>query len=258
MTRCHACGRVRLGNETMARNHETINHDTNGSHRVAPAPVHSVNASSIHPIIPSSCQTLSERLARIEILLLDVDGVLTDGHIVYGGDGGEVKAFHVRDGSGLKAWRGLAKKAGIITGRSSKIVSLRAAELGLDAVVQGAEAKLPAFRGVLEKLGLAADQACYVGDDLPDLPVLDVSGLAVAVADACPEVIARAHYVTQRPGGNGAVREVIELILKSQGLWQAAIGRIHEPGADSPVAIARSGPRFAHAASLAGTSARKG
>jgi 3-deoxy-D-manno-octulosonate 8-phosphate phosphatase (KDO 8-P phosphatase) len=230
-----------------------LSHETNGNARAA----HPVVPSPTHPLTPSPSQ-LDERLARIELLLLDVDGVLTDGSIVYAQDGGELKTFHVRDGAGLKAWRSVGKKAGIITGRSSKIVSLRAAELGLDAVVQGAEAKLPAFRDVLERLGLGAAQVCYVGDDLPDLPVLDAAGLAVAVADACPEAIARAHYVAQRPGGKGAVREVIELILKSQGLWQAAIDRVYEAGAESRTSGARPGSRLAHAVSLADTVARKG
>jgi 3-deoxy-D-manno-octulosonate 8-phosphate phosphatase (KDO 8-P phosphatase) len=168
---------------------------------------------------------------RIELLLVDVDGVLTDGGITYGADGIEHKTFHVRDGSGLRIWQATGKHAGILTGRSSPIVAARAAELGLAVVVQGAQAKLPAFRTIVEQLGVTARQVCYVGDDLPDLPVLKVCGLAVAVADACPEVVAQAHYVTNKRGGRGAVREVIELILKAQGLWQEAIERFCRAGA---------------------------
>jgi 3-deoxy-D-manno-octulosonate 8-phosphate phosphatase (KDO 8-P phosphatase) len=183
--------------------------------------------SASHPFTPSRVhwEPLAKRIARIEMLLVDVDGVLTDGRIIYDEAGREVKAFHVRDGSGLKLWRAAGKKAGIITGRSSPIVAKRAAELRLDALVQGAEAKYDAVRRVLLDFGLRDDQACYVGDDVPDLPVLRKCGLAVAVADACAEVVAEAHYVTQRPGGQGAVREVIELILRTQGLWNEAIER---------------------------------
>ena len=169
--------------------------------------------------------TLDDRCLKIEMLVLDVDGVLTDGRIVYADRGEEIKAFHVRDGSGLKLWLALGKAAGIITGRKSPIVARRAADLGITAVVQGADAKLPAFKKMLDARNLQAEQVAYVGDDLPDLPVLRYCGLAVAVADACAEARAAAHYVTVAPGGRGAVRETIELVLRSQGRWQEAIAR---------------------------------
>jgi len=170
--------------------------------------------------------TLSERCAKIELLVLDVDGVLTDGGIVYGDNGVELKSFFVRDGSALALWQGEGKRAALITGRSSPILQVRAAELGLGPVIQGARDKLAGFHRLLAEVPLPAEQICYVGDDLPDLPVLRRCGLAVAVADACPEVIAHAHHVTRAPGGRGAVREVIECILRCQGRWQGIVQRL--------------------------------
>ncbi|MEI7684059.1 MAG: HAD hydrolase family protein [Planctomycetota bacterium] len=163
--------------------------------------------------------TLPRRCQPIEAIVLDVDGVLTDGAIIYTDRGEEIKAFHVRDGSGLKFWQQAGKKAAIITGRRSEIVVRRALELGLKPVVQGVDDKLAALEKILKDWKLTPDAICYIGDDLPDLaPMRDV-GLAVAVADACPEAIEDAHYVTAARGGQGAVRETIELIMKSQGVW---------------------------------------
>lgn len=171
-------------------------------------------------------KTLHERCAAIELLVVDVDGVLTDGGIVYTANGVEVKEFHVRDGSGLKCWEKAGKRAGLITGRNSPIVEQRAKELGIGLVIQGAAEKLPAFRRLLAEAGVLPEQACYIGDDLPDLPPLRNCGLAVAVADACAEARAAAHYITQAPGGRGAVREAIELILRCQGRWQPLVDRL--------------------------------
>jgi len=154
-----------------------------------------------------------------------VDGVLTDGGIVYADDEAELKKFHVRDGSGLKVWQLAGKRAAIITGRSSPVVRVRAAELGIDPVVQGAADKLAAYRQILQATGVRPEQVCMVGDDVPDLPLLRHCGLAVAVADACPEAVAEAHYVTRAAGGRGAVREAVELILRCQGHWQRIVGR---------------------------------
>src|SRR5262249_47014905 len=148
---------------------------------------------------------LRARCAAIDLLILDVDGVLTDGGIIYGDDGTELKQFHVRDGSGLKIWQFVGKRAALITGRQSKIVEVRAAELGIAPVIRGAADKIPAYRALLRAGGWRAARVCYVGDDVPDLPVLRNCGLAVAVADACPEVLAEAHYVTRAAGGRGAV-----------------------------------------------------
>jgi 3-deoxy-D-manno-octulosonate 8-phosphate phosphatase (KDO 8-P phosphatase) len=169
--------------------------------------------------------SLAERCVRVEMLVLDVDGVLTDGGIIYGDDGVELKQFHVRDGSGLKIWQYLGKRAAIITGRTSQVVTVRAAELGIEPVYQGAPEKMAAYRDLLAGAGLAPEQVCFIADDVPDLPVLLNCGLAVAVADACPEVRAAAHYVTRAGGGRGAVRETIELILRCQGQWQKIVER---------------------------------
>ena len=159
------------------------------------------------------------------MLVLDVDGVLTDGRIIYGDTGVEVKAFHVRDGSALKIWQALGKGVALITGRSSRVVDVRAAELGITQVYQGASDKLAVYRRLLTDGGLKTEQVCAVGDDLPDLPVLANAGLAVAVADACAEIQAAAHYVTRTAGGRGAVRETVEWILRGQGRWQAVVDR---------------------------------
>ena len=168
-------------------------------------------------------QVLTERCADIAMLVLDVDGVLTDGRIVYDDSGKELKFFHVRDGSGLKTWRSLGKRAAIITGRTSRAVEIRAAELQIEPVIQGAPDKLTAYQKLLQAAGLQPQQVCCVGDDLPDLPLLGNCGLAVAVADACAEARANAHYVTRAAGGWGAVRETIELVLRCQDLWQSAV-----------------------------------
>ena len=159
------------------------------------------------------------------MLVLDVDGVLTDGRIVYTDAGAELKAFHVRDGSGLKLWTELGKKAGIITGRRSTIVQRRADELGIAKVIQGATDKKAALVQMLAELHVHADQVCAIGDDIVDLPMLRACGLAVAVADGCAEAKEDADYVTRAPGGCGAVREVIEWILRAQGVWQNVVSR---------------------------------
>src|SRR5262249_3774999 len=153
-----------------------------------------------------SRMTLAERCDGIELLLLDVDGVLTDGGIVYADDGRELKQFHVRDGSALTFWQLAGKRAAILTGRTSRVVEVRAKELGIAPVIQGGADKREAFRDLLGQTGLRAEAVCFVGDDLLDVPVLQRSGLAVVVADACPEAVEVAHYVTKAEGGRGAVR----------------------------------------------------
>jgi YrbI family 3-deoxy-D-manno-octulosonate 8-phosphate phosphatase len=178
--------------------------------------------------------TFVERCARIEMLVLDVDGVLTDGRIVYTDAGEELKAFHVRDGSGVKLWTSLGKHAGIITGRRSTIVERRAKELDIAQVVQGADDKLTAFMQMLRAAGMTSEQVCAIGDDVVDLGVMRAAGLAVAVADACPEAIEDAGYVTQARGGRGAVRETIELILRAQGHWQGIVARYRNETNQAP------------------------
>ena len=167
--------------------------------------------------------TLRDRCLAVELLVADVDGVLTGGGIVHGGGGLELKAFHVRDGSGLKVWHRCGKRTALITGRRSAAVEVRAAELGIRWVRQGVDDKLAALRELLREAGSGPEAVCYVGDDLPDLPPLRHCGLGVAVADACPEVRADAHYVTRAGGGRGAVRETVELILGCQGRWQEIV-----------------------------------
>ncbi len=168
---------------------------------------------------------LVSRALTIELLLLDVDGVLTDGSVVYIDDGRELKRFHVRDGSGLKLWRAAGKRAAIVSGRSSHAVERRAAELGICPVLQGRDDKIVAFEEVLTLTGLKPEQVCAIGDDLPDVPVLRRCGLAIAVADACREARDAAHYVTAVPGGRGAVRDAIEWLLKLQGRWDELTAR---------------------------------
>lgn len=166
---------------------------------------------------------LAERCRTIDLLVLDVDGVLTDGGITVNDHGIESKQFHVRDGAGVAYWRGLGKRTAIISGRSCPSVDRRASELGIARVLQGRLDKGTALREVLAAESATPKQACMVGDDLADLPALALAGLAVAVRDASAEVRAAAHYVTRTPGGRGAVREVIELILRTQGHWNALV-----------------------------------
>jgi 3-deoxy-D-manno-octulosonate 8-phosphate phosphatase (KDO 8-P phosphatase) len=175
-----------------------------------------------------SPDTITERAAAVRLLVLDVDGVLTDGRITYTDAGDEVKRFHVRDGSGLKLWRSCGLHAAVISGRRSKAVERRAAELGLAPVLLGREHKLPAFQEVLAALHLSPEQVCGVGDDLPDLPVLRRCGVRVAVADACAEVRAAADYTTSAVGGAGAVRETIEWLLALRGEWAGVVAKYTE------------------------------
>ncbi|HAU39226.1 MAG TPA: phenylphosphate carboxylase subunit delta [Phycisphaerales bacterium] len=163
--------------------------------------------------------------SRIELLVLDVDGVMTDGRITLTPAGEEIKSFHVRDGSGMKYWQRVGKKIAILTGRGSPAVLRRAEDLGVDVVRLNCKDKLPAYEQVLAELGVSDDQTAVVGDDLPDLPLVRRAALGVATADAVEELRREADHVTQLPGGEGCVREVIELILKRSGLWQKVLER---------------------------------
>ena len=160
-----------------------------------------------------------ERAKRIRLLLLDVDGVLTDGRLAFDGAGQELKFFHIRDGQGIRLLQQAGIHAGILTGRKSKAVSYRASDLGIRLVFQKVRDKGRVLETILKKESLQAEQVCYVGDDLVDLPILARVGLAIAVSDAVPEVKAIAHCITRCPGGRGAVREICEKILKVQGRW---------------------------------------
>lgn len=154
----------------------------------------------------------------VRLLLLDVDGVLSDGRISYGSDGLEIKSFHTQDGFGLRLLRQSGIAAGIITGRCSEAVRRRAAELKLAHLYENAADKLLLFEDILRQEGLQPEQCAYMGDDWMDLPLLRRVGLAAAPANAVAEVKERVHFVTERKGGEGAVREVCDLLLKSQGL----------------------------------------
>jgi len=166
---------------------------------------------------------LAARCAPIELLIADVDGVLTDGVIAIGADGAEVKRFHVRDGLGYALWHRAGKQSAILSGRRAAAVERRAAELSIPHVLQGHDAKAGPFRELLGRLGLEPRQVCYIGDDLPDLPVLRAVGLAACPADAVAEVRGAVHLVARTPGGRGAVREVVEVILRSQGNWSPVL-----------------------------------
>jgi 3-deoxy-D-manno-octulosonate 8-phosphate phosphatase (KDO 8-P phosphatase) len=162
---------------------------------------------------------LDERCAAIELLVLDVDGVMTDGSIQFDDHGAETKTFFVRDGTALVLWHKAGKQTAILSGRRAATVERRAAELRIAHVEQGLADKGPALVALLRGQRLSAHQVCAIGDDLADLPVLRLANLAACPGDAVPEVRAVAHLVTAAPGGRGTVREVVETILKAQGLW---------------------------------------
>lgn len=159
----------------------------------------------------------------IQLLLSDVDGVMTDGGVAFGetegGEQVELKTFSIRDGLGIRLWQRAGGEFGIVTGRESGIVARRAAELDIAILAQGVSDKLPVVERIAAERGVALDQIAYVGDDLPDLPVIRAVGLGVAVADAAAEVKAGADLVLTTPGGRGAVRELVEKILKDAGRW---------------------------------------
>ncbi len=167
--------------------------------------------------------SVKSRAARVQVVIFDVDGVLTRGDIIYGPDG-EWKVFNVQDGHGFTLARRAGLRTAILTARKSKAVAQRAADLSVDVLIQGAHNKAEGLTEILQRLELSAASACYVGDDLVDLPALRLVGLPVAVANAVPEVKARAAWITRGRGGEGAAREVIEHILKSRGLWKKACG----------------------------------
>jgi 3-deoxy-D-manno-octulosonate 8-phosphate phosphatase (KDO 8-P phosphatase) len=163
---------------------------------------------------------IKDRCARIKLLLMDCDGVLTDGRIWLFESGEELKGFHTRDGLGIDLWHRAGFKSGIISGRRSSTVERRARELRMSFICQGCGDKRQAYGETLAEAGLSSEEVAYLGDDLNDIALMTRSGLGVAVADAVSEARERAHYVTQAAGGQGAIREVVELILKAQGRWE--------------------------------------
>jgi 3-deoxy-D-manno-octulosonate 8-phosphate phosphatase (KDO 8-P phosphatase) len=170
-----------------------------------------------------------KRAKLIRLLLLDVDGVLTDGQILYDGSGRELKSFNIQDGHGIKLLQRAGLEVGILSGRRSAAVRLRAKELGIRLLRQRVLDKEKALEAILRRKGITAGQICFLGDDLVDLPVLAQVSLAVAVPDSVEDVKTNAHYITHRPGGKGAVREVCDLILKAQGKWKAATENYFRP-----------------------------
>ena len=166
---------------------------------------------------------LDTRCQAIELILTDVDGVLTDGGLIFDNQGIEQKRFHVRDGMGIQLWHQAGYRLGFVTSRASHIVKVRATELGVEIVRQGSVEKLPVVREIAQSLGLTMDQVAFIGDDLSDLAVIKAVGLGIAVADATEEVRSVASYTTKLKGGDGAVREVVELILKLQTRWEDLI-----------------------------------
>jgi len=177
--------------------------------------------------MPSNSKELRARARKIKLLLLDVDGVLTDGRFFYvsrpGGGLVETKMFHSRDGLGFRLAHQAGLKTGFITGRRSPTVEYRAKELGVHFLKQDAREKLAPYQEILREARLKDDEVCYVGDDIVDLPLLTRVGLAVGVADGHKLLRRHVHYMTRQPGGKGAVREVIELILSAQGKWGAVL-----------------------------------
>ena len=166
-----------------------------------------------------------KKARAIRLLLLDVDGVMTDGRVVFADSGEEVKAFDVKDGHGIRMLMRTGVSVALLTGRESRVVLHRARDLGIDMVYQGAKDKLSVFEGILSEKGFKGEEVCYVGDDLVDMPVMKRAGLSISVADASEELKGSVDYVTERAGGRGAVREVCELILKAQGKWEDATSR---------------------------------
>lgn len=163
---------------------------------------------------------VSQRARQVRLALFDVDGVMTDGKLFISESGESFKAFNILDGLGLKLLKSSGVSTGILTGRSSASVKARASELAIDHLIQGAEDKLQAFSQLHSGLGLDESQVCYMGDDLPDLPVLRRCGLAIVPPNAVQQVREQAHFVTRSSAGHGAVREACELIMQAQGTWE--------------------------------------
>ena len=171
-------------------------------------------------------KTVMDKIQKIKVLVLDVDGVLTDGKIVIDAQGKEIKTFDVQDGFGIVLLGRVGFKTAIISARSATAVTVRAKDLKIDKVYQDAYPKVNAYVKLLNDFKVSDDEVCFVGDDLPDVGVLKRVGFAVAVANAVEEVKKEADYVTKKSGGAGAVREVIELILKNQGKWESTVASI--------------------------------
>ena len=168
---------------------------------------------------------LIEKILRVKLLVMDVDGILTDGRIIYDSGGRQLKFFDVQDGFGVHLLRRAGIEAAIITAKRSRVVTRRAKDFKLKYVYQDCSDKLKALEGIIRKLKLSPEQVCYMGDDLLDMPAFKRCGFAVSVPNAVDEIKQEAHYVTRKEGGRGAVREVCDLIIKAQGKWEKAVYR---------------------------------
>ncbi len=171
---------------------------------------------------------MKQKLSQIKLILMDVDGVLTSGEIIYTASGDELKMFNVQDGMGITLARMGGLKTGILTGRKSDLVRRRAEELKVDVISQGSFEKLPEYEKIKQQLGLQDEEICYIGDDVLDIPILKRVGFSVAVANARDEVKALCDYVTVAEGGKGAVREVIDKILKWQNKLHDLIDQLSQ------------------------------
>jgi 3-deoxy-D-manno-octulosonate 8-phosphate phosphatase (KDO 8-P phosphatase) len=178
---------------------------------------------------PKLSPALKKRAAQITLILMDVDGTMTDGSVTLlsqpDGTALEIKTFDAHDGQGLTLAQTAGLRTGCITGRESAALLRRAKEMKMEFIYMKQPVKMPAYEEILQKAGVADSAVAYVGDDLPDIPILRRAGLAVAVGDAVPEVKKASHYTTQARAGHGAIREVIELVLKSKGIWEAMLDK---------------------------------
>jgi 3-deoxy-D-manno-octulosonate 8-phosphate phosphatase (KDO 8-P phosphatase) len=173
-------------------------------------------------------EALRAKIMPLKMMIFDVDGVLTDGGVIYQDDGSEIKIFDVKDGHGIKLLQRAGIEVALISGRFSKTVEHRAVGLGIARVYQGAKNKIEFYDKIRDETGLTGRQMGYMGDDLIDVPVMRRVGFSVAVADASPHVLPHAHYITRKNGGHGAAREICELILQVQGLWEDVVRRYFE------------------------------
>jgi 3-deoxy-D-manno-octulosonate 8-phosphate phosphatase (KDO 8-P phosphatase) len=173
--------------------------------------------------------TVEAKASRVRLLLFDVDGVLTDGVVLMHADGSESKGFHIRDGAAIVWAQRAGLGVGLLSARSSGATAQRAAQLAIRIVQQGVKSKLAAYERILQDAGLGDEAVAYMGDDLLDLPVLARAGLSAAPADAAPEVRERVDWVAGAPGGRGAARELIELVLRAQRRWDEVVREYHSP-----------------------------
>ena len=169
----------------------------------------------------SLTRQITTRAKKIKLLLMDCDGVLTDGRLYFTASGETIKVFHVRDGQGLVAWHAAGFRSGIISGRNSKIVETRAKELGVEFVRQGARNKIEVFEEIMAQANVSHEETAFVGDDIADVPLMRRVGLAIAVADAVNEAKEAAHFITEKKGGQGAARETIDLLLQARKISPA-------------------------------------